>query len=151
LETLLNRESGLLGVSGLSADMRSLLESDDAHAALAVEMFCHRVRKAIGAYLAVLAAGDCREGGAANGIVFGGGIGEHAAEVRRRILAPLAPLGIALDEPANREATGRKPGNEARISTGGSAIEAWVIPVDEAELLAREAREVLEAGSTKSK
>jgi acetate kinase len=131
LERTLNRESGLLGLSGRTGDMRALLESDDAEARLAVELFCYRVRKYIGAYLAVL--------GGADGLLFGGGIGEHAPAVRERILGPMGWCGLRLDPAANRAALGR----EARISAPESAIACWVIPVDEARVLAGEALEVM--------
>jgi acetate kinase len=88
------------------------------------------VRKYIGAYLAVLGGTDA--------ILFGGGIGEHAPAVRERILAPFAWCGLRLD-PAANQASGR----EARISAPGSAIECWTIPVDEAQVLAREALEAM--------
>ena len=127
IEKLLNRESGLLGLSGVSADMRTLLGSPEPSARLAVDAFCHRVRKYIGAYLAVL--------GGADGIVFGGGIGEHAATVREQILAGMGWCGVALDSRANASALGR----EARISYGNSRVEVWAIPVDEARVLAEEA------------
>ena len=135
LEQVLNRESGLLGISGRSGDMKTLLESDAPEARLAVEVFCHRVRKYIGAYLAVL--------GGADAILFGGGIGEHAPVVRERILAPFAWCGLRLDRAANAAS-----GREARISASGSTIECWTIPVDEAQVLAGEALEAMgEPGS----
>ena len=127
VESLLNTSSGLLGVSQLSGDMRVLLESDDPCAALAVELFCYRARKYLGAYLAVL--------GGADGVLFGGGIGENAAPVREQILSGMEWCGLVLDRDANHAATGR----EARISAPDSRIEAWVIPVDEATTLAQQA------------
>jgi acetate kinase len=126
IESLLNTESGLLGVSEISADMRDLLESDAPAARLAVELYCYRARKYLGAYLAVL--------GGADAIVFGGGVGENAAPVRERILSGLEWCGLVLDKKANAAATGM----EARISAPQSGIEAWVIPVDEAATLAQE-------------
>lgn len=131
LERLLNEESGLLGLSGLSGDMRRLLESDDPAARLALEVYGYRARKYIGAYLAVL--------GGADAVLFGGGVGEHAAPVRERILAGLEWAGIALDADANRDAVAR----EARISGRKSKVEVWVIPVDEAAILAQEAAALL--------
>lgn len=131
IETLLNQESGLLGVSGISGDMRVLMASDDPRAALAVELFCTRARKYIGAYLAVL--------GGADAILFGGGVGENAAPIRERILSGFEWCGLDLDRAANAAATGK----EARISAPGSRIEAYVVPVDEALALAREAVELL--------
>ncbi|MBI3054929.1 MAG: acetate/propionate family kinase [Betaproteobacteria bacterium] len=127
VEQLLNERSGLLGVSGTSGDMRQLLGTDDPHARLAVQLYCYRARKYLGAYLTVL--------GGADAILFGGGVGENAAAVRAGILEGLDWAGIRLDAAANAATTGR----EGRISAADSRIEAWVIPVDEARILAREA------------
>ena len=127
VEQLLNERSGLLGVSGTSGDMRQLLGTDDPHARLAVQIYCYRARKYLGAYLTVL--------GGADAILFGGGVGENAAAVRAGILEGLDWAGIRLDAAANAATTGR----EGRISAADSRIEAWVIPVDEARLLAQEA------------
>lgn len=130
LEHLLNEESGLLGLSGTSGDMHRLLDSREPAAQLAVDVYCYRVRKYIGAYLAAL--------GGADAILFGGGVGEHEPEVRARIVAGLLWLGVVPDPAANRTAVG----TEARISNRSSEVEAWVIPVDEAALLAQAALEV---------
>lgn len=134
VERILNRESGLLGVSGLSADMRELeraAETGHERAKLAIEMFCHRVRKYVGAYLAAL--------GRADAIIFGAGIGEHDARVRTRICAGLERLGIELDPALNEAASGR----EARISREGSPVALWVIPVNEELYIARAASRLL--------
>lgn len=133
LEHVLNRESGLLGLSGSSADMAALLASRDDRARLAVETYCYRARKYIGAYFAAL--------GGVDAILFGGGIGEHAPAVRARILSGLDALGIAIDSTINESAHGK----EARISVPGSAVEIHVIVVDEAAMLAQAAF-VLAAG-----
>lgn len=133
LERLLNEESGLLGLSGESGDMQRLLDMDEPAARLAVELYCYRARKYIGAYLAVL--------GGADAILFAGGVGEHAPEVRARILTGLLCMGVVLDPAANRGAIA----GEARISGRSSEIEAWVVPVDEAMLLAQEAAALLAA------
>jgi acetate kinase len=128
-EGWLNTRSGLLGVSGRSRDMREILKAEaagDASAALAVEMFCYRVRKYVGAYLAVL--------GGADAIVFGGGIGENAPTVRARVCAGLEWCGLTLDPARNGEAIG----SETRISAEGSALHAYVLPVAEAPLIARD-------------
>jgi acetate kinase len=128
-EAWLNTRSGLLGVSGRSADMRELLEAEasgDARAALAVGMFCYRVRNYIGAYLAAL--------GGADAVVFGGGIGENAPLVRARICAGMGWCGLTLDEARNA----RTVGSEGRISTDDSKVHAYVIPVDEASIIARD-------------
>jgi acetate kinase len=131
VELLLNKQSGLLGLSGLTADMRELLneitEHDDRRARLAVDVFCYRARKYIGAYLAVLDGADA--------IVFAGGIGENAAEVRARICSGLEWLGISIDAAANASLTS---GHEGRFSGPNSRVELWVIPTDEELLIARD-------------
>ena len=129
VEGWLNTRSGLLGVSGRSRDMRELLEAErqgDNRAALAVEMFCYRVRKYIGAYLSVL--------GGAHAIVFGGGIGENAPTVRARICAGMDWCGLTLDRDRNAAAIGV----EERISADYAKVHAYVIPVDEAVIIARD-------------
>ena len=109
VETLLNKQSGLLGISGLTSDMRELLaeerEENDRRARLAIEIFCYRVRKYIGAYLAAMNGADA--------IVFTGGIGENSPEVRSRICEGLQWLGLELDEDLNRTHSG---GSEGVIS-----------------------------------
>ncbi len=133
---ILNRQSGLLGVSGLTGDMRDLLaeeaEHDDRRAHLAIEMFCQRVRKYIGAYLAVL--------GGAEAVVFAGGIGENAPEVRARICAGLEWLGLALDPQRNAALSGGRAGP---ISRDGARLAAWVLPTDEELLIARDTLHVV--------
>lgn len=131
IQTLLNKESGLLGVSGLTNDMRELLDevrdTHDRRAALAVEMFCYRLKKYIGSYLAAM------NGAAA--IVFTGGIGENAASVREKVLNEMQWCGIELDKAANEKAV---KGAEARITTEASRIAVWVIPTNEELLIARD-------------
>jgi acetate kinase len=129
-ERILNRDSGLKGVSGRSGDMRELLEADDERAELAIDLFCYRARKYIGAYLAVL--------GGADAIVFGGGVGENSPPVRSRICAGMGWCGLELDEDQNAQAVGK----ETRIDAGGP-IEAWVVLVDEAQVMARDAEALL--------
>jgi acetate kinase len=134
-EILLNTKSGILGVSGLSQDMRELLEAEsqgDENAALAVEMFCYRVKKQIGAYLAVL--------GGADAMIFGGGIGENSPPVRNRICAGMEWCGIILDEERNAKTMGR----EAWISTDNAKVQIYVIPVDEAVIIARDTVDCLQ-------
>jgi acetate kinase len=128
VERWLNERSGLSGLSGGSRDMRDLLgrQREDERARLAVEIFCYRARKYVGAYLAAL-------GGAA-AVVFSGGIGEHASEVRERICEGMQWCGLVLDSTRNIEADGR----EARISADGARIHAWVIPTDEERVIAQE-------------
>jgi acetate kinase len=131
METLLNKQSGLLGLSGLTPDMRELLkeieEHDDRRARLAVEVFCYRIRKYIGAYLAVLDGAEA--------IVFAGGIGENAADIRARVCNGLEWMGIRLDANANAALTN---GREGRFSKSDSRVELWVIPTDEELLIARD-------------
>jgi acetate kinase len=127
VESLLNTRSGLLGLSGRSNDMRDLLEAahgGNHEADLAVRAFCYRARKYIGAYLAVL--------GGADAIVFGGGIGEHVAAVREGVCADLEWAGLELDPKRNRAVSQR----DARISADSSRVEAWVVHVDEAAVIA---------------
>jgi acetate kinase len=137
IETLLNKESGLLGVSGTSRDVRELLEAEgrgDKRAALALTMFCHAVRKHVGAYLAVL--------GGAEAVVFGGGIGENAASIRDRICAGMEWCGLELDPERNAGS-----GNSGfRISTDTSTTHAYVIPVDEETTIAEDAARLLRGG-----
>jgi acetate kinase len=131
IEDMLNRASGLLGVSQVSSDMRVLLEMDSSEAQLAVALYCYRVRKYIGAYLAVL--------GGADAILFGGGVGENSASVREAILQGMEWCGIELDTQANAATKAY----ERRITTINSAIEVWVVLVDESTLLAEEAVSVM--------
>ncbi len=131
VENLLNKQSGLLGISGLTNDMRELLEEADEHydrrARLAIEIFCYRTRKYIGAYLAAM--------GGADGVVFTGGIGQNAPLIRACIMEGLEWLGLELDDAANSEIRGEASG---RISREGSRLEAWVIPTNEELLIARD-------------
>jgi acetate kinase len=124
LERKLYRESGLLGVSGLSHDMRTLLASAAPSAALAVDMYCHRIVREIGALAAAI--------GGLDAIVFTAGIGENAAPVRARVLAALDWAGVALDPQANEA-------NATRITLRGSRISAWIIPTNEEAVVARHA------------
>lgn len=126
LDRLLNARSGLLGVSGISADIRELLRSPDEHARLAVNLYCYRARKYVGAYLSVL--------GGAQAIVFGGGVGENAPEVREKILTGMDWCGIEVDLQKNYDAKGM-----SCISSTTSRVEVWITPVNEAIILAREA------------
>jgi acetate kinase len=128
LETLIYKESGLLGVSGISSDMRTLLESKDPHAAEAVELFVYRIGREIGSLAAAL--------GGLDALVFTGGIGENAAPIRERVCRAAGWLGLALDEKANA-------GGGPRISREGSRVRAWVIPTDEELMIALHTRQVL--------
>ncbi len=131
-EQVLNEASGLLGMSGISSDMSILLKSDNSDARLAVALYCYRACKYIGAYLSVL--------GGAEAILFGGGVGENAPSVREKILSDMEWCGIQIDKLANAAAIGR----ESCISDQNSRIEIWVVPVDEAIILAKEAIAVIE-------
>ena len=136
VDALLNKHSGLLGISGLTGDMRELLaeeaEHDDRRARLAIDMFCLRVKHYLGAYLA--------EMGGADAVVFSGGIGENAPEVRRRICAGLEWLGLAIDEQRN---AALDAGAEGEFSAAGARLRAFVIPTNEELLIARETVRVL--------
>jgi acetate kinase len=122
---ILYHRSGLLGVSGVSGDMRELLESHDRRAREAVDLFIYRAVREIGALAAVLGGIDV--------LVFTAGIGENAGEVRAQIAAGLAWLGLRLDARANAA-------NETLISAPDSAIEVFVIPTDEERVIARHTR-----------
>ncbi|HEX5462403.1 MAG TPA: hypothetical protein VFX20_20720 [Steroidobacteraceae bacterium] len=124
---MLNEDSGLAGIAGSTAHAQSLLDQGSENARFAVELYCYRARKYLGAYLAVL--GGC------DGVAFGGGVGEHVPEVRARILSGLEWAGLTLDRTANQSAEGR----ESRISTEASRVSVWVIPVDEELLMVRSA------------
>jgi acetate kinase len=127
--------SGLLGISGVSADMRDVYaaaEQGHERARLALDIFAYRVRKYLGSFLAML--GKC------DAVIFTGGIGEKAAFMRARILEDLEPLGIQLDAQRNELASegGIDPDASFRISTEKSSIEVWVIPTNEELMIARD-------------
>jgi acetate kinase len=137
----LNNESGLLGLSGRTADMRDLLALEaggDAGAALAIEVFCRRARHYVAGFMAEL--------GGADAIVFGGGIGENCPAIRRRIVASLDWTGVALDESANLAAIGVA----SSIAAPTSRVAIEVIPVDEASVIAGDAAALLAAGERRS-
>lgn len=128
LQDLLYHRSGLLGVSGLSGDMRTLEESSDARAGEAIDLFVFRLNQAVGAMAASL--------GGVDGIVFTGGIGENSAAIRKMACEHAAWLGLTLDEAANAAGTGR-------ISLPDSCVAAWVIPTDEELVIARQTASLL--------
>lgn len=137
LEDLLNRKSGLLGLSGESDDVRTLLELERGRhrgACLALGAFCHRINKYLGAYASVL--------GGIDSIVIGGGIGENSPIIRARLCAGLTWLGLVLDEEVNAHCVGQG----ARISADRSTIEVHVIPVDEEPIIARATWDILQGG-----
>lgn len=130
VETLLNTQSGLLGISGLTNDMRvlyrELKDHDDRRARLAIQMFCYRARKYVGAFLACM--------GGADAVIFTGGIGENQPEIRAQICEGLEWAGLRLDHKRNDQMAGL----EGQISTGESRLHAFVIPTDEELLIARD-------------
>ena len=131
VESLLYKKSGLLGLSGISNDMRDLLDSDEPAARLAVDYFVYRATKEIGALAAVL--------GGLDALVFTAGIGEHSPVIRRRICEACAWLGIDLDQEANTA-------NEPRISRATSAVSVWMIPTNEELMIARHTGRLLSLG-----
>jgi acetate kinase len=130
VEKLLYQQSGLLGVSGVSSDMRELLESDAPGAKLAVELFVYRIGRELGSLAGAL--------GGLDAIVFTAGIGERAAPIRERVCRQAAWLGVELDPQANAA-------HGPRISTASSRVPAWVIPTNEELMIARHTRELLAA------
>ncbi|HEY7234988.1 MAG TPA: acetate kinase [Gemmatimonadaceae bacterium] len=131
MEGILNKQSGLLGVSGLTNDMRELLaeeaEHGDRRARLAIDLFAYRARKYIGSYLAAMNGADA--------LIFAGGIGENASSVRARICDGLQWMGVLIDPERNAAMI---DGKEGRIDGEGSRVEVWVIPTDEELLIARD-------------
>ena len=130
VETLLYKKSGLLGISGISNDMRDLLASDAPPARLAIDYFVYRAAKEIGALSAAL--------GGLDALIFTAGIGERSAPIRKRICDASRWLGLELDDTAN------DAGGPA-ITKGGSRVRAWVIPTNEEKVIARQTWSVLHA------
>jgi acetate kinase len=128
IEDMLYRRSGLLGVSGISEDLRVLLASDDTRASEAVELFTYRIATEAGGLASAL--------GGLDGLVFTAGIGEHSATIRSAVCDRLAWLGVRLDQRANA-------GPPGRISSPDSAVEVWVIPTDEEAVIADHTRGLL--------
>jgi acetate kinase len=128
LETLLYRQSGLLGMSDVSSDMRTLLASDEAAAREAIDLFVYRIVREMGSLAAAL--------GGVDAIVFTGGIGENAAPIRARVLDGARWLGAVVDEAANAR-------HGPRITAADAKVSAWVIPTDENLMVARHARRLL--------
>jgi acetate kinase len=135
VETILYKRSGLLGISGVSNDMRDLLTSRDASARLAVDYFIYRVAKEIGALAAVL--------GGLDALVFTAGIGENSSEIRQRVCEACAWLGIELDEAAN-------VGKSSCISRASSALSVWMIPTNEELMIARHTGRLLASEGTRA-
>jgi acetate kinase len=136
VETILYKRSGLLGISGISNDMRVLLESDEPAAQQAVDYFVYRATKEIGALAAVL--------GGIDALVFTAGIGENSPEIRKRICKGAQWLGVELDEQANNS-------NSARISIEKSSVSAWVIPTNEELMIARHTGRLLGISQTQAR
>ena len=132
IERLLYKDSGLLGVSGLSADMRTLRADGSADARRAIDLFTHRVVRESGAMVACLQGLDV--------LAFSGGIGEHDAALRADACAALGWLGVQMDAAANAAAAGE---SAVAIHAPGSAVEVWVVPTDEGRVAAREAAALL--------
>ena len=136
VNALLNKHSGLLGISGVSNDMRALLEAEAANprARLAVDVFCYRLRKYVAAYMGIL--------GGLDGLAFAGGIGENAPAIRARALAGLEGLGVRVDESANAAVHG----SEAEISHAGAIARVFVVPTNEELLIARDTCAIVSLG-----
>jgi acetate kinase len=133
VETILYKKSGLLGISGVSNDMRDLLGNEEPAARLAVDYFVYRIAKEIGALAAVL--------GGIDALVFTAGIGENSPEIRQRICDASAWLGVDIDPAANIS-------KATRISSAGSRVSAWVIPTNEELMIARHTGRVLGLAAT---
>jgi len=143
VERWLNERSGLLGLSGRSNDMRELLrvaeQEQDKRAEFAIDLFCYRVRKYLGAYLAVLDGADA--------VVFGGGIGENAPEIRKWICQGMDWCGWSLDHNRNQAAVGLTAGSAAKISTDDSKLMVYVVAADEETWIAQETARCVRASS----
>jgi acetate kinase len=129
IEKLIYTESGLLGVSGISSDMRTLLASEDPRAKTAIDLFVYRIGREIGSLAAAM--------GGLNAIVFTAGIGENAPAIRRRVCRDAAWLGVQFDEAANAA-------NRTCISTPASPVSVWIVPTDEEIMIARYTQRLLE-------
>jgi acetate kinase len=136
VNALLNKHSGLLGISGVSNDMRALLEAEatNPRARLAIDVFCYRLRKYVAAYMGVL--------GGLDGLAFAGGIGENAPAIRTRALAGLEGFGVRVDESANSATLG----SEAEISVAGAIARVFVVPTNEELLIARDTCAIVSGG-----
>lgn len=128
LERLLYHESGVNGVSGLTADMKTLLESSDPRAKLAIDLYCHRINRELGSLSAAL--------GGLDGLIFTGGVGENAAPIRAQVCKDAAWLGLELDEAANAR-------GGPQISTASSRVATWIVPTDEELVIARHTQALL--------
>lgn len=139
VDNLMNKKSGLLGISGRSNDLRDLFKAKnegDKRAALAIEIFCYRLRKYIGAYAAAMGGLDI--------LIFTAGIGENSPEIREMVCKDLGYLGININHDQNHNNKG-----ERLISEDSCQVEVWVVPTDEELMIARESMEVLEKARTR--
>jgi len=127
-EKLINQQSGLLGVSGISSDMRTLEKSADPAAKEAIDLFVYRIGREIGSLTAAL--------GGLDALVFTGGIGENSRSLRERVCADAAWLGVDLDQAANEA-------NGPRITTATSRVAAWTIPTNEELMIARHTKRLI--------
>jgi acetate kinase len=132
VEKMLYQESGLLGLSGISGDMRTLLASDDPRAKLAVDVYLYRIRRELGGLAAVL--------GGVDALVFTAGIGENSADIRSRICRDAAWLGVQVDEAAN-------VARARLLSAADSRVKCWRIPTDEEGVIARHTRRLTQASN----
>jgi acetate kinase len=128
VEKLIYNQSGLLGVSGISSDMRTLLGSNEPRAKLAVDLYCYRIRRELGSLAAAL--------GGLDAIVFTAGIGENSPAIRERVCLDADWLGVELDPGANDR-------GGPRISTSASRVSAWAIPTNEELMIARHTRRII--------
>lgn len=130
IEKLIYNQSGLLGVSGISSDMRTLLASDDPRARVAIDLYLYRIRRELGSLAAAL--------GGLDAVVFTAGIGENSPEIRERVLSDAGWLGVKIDNRANVD-------GGPRISAADSRVAAWAIPTNEELMIARHTRRLLQA------
>lgn len=128
VEDLIYRRSGLLGVSGLSSDMRTLLASDDPHARFAIELYVYRIARELGSLAAAMEGIDA--------IVFTAGIGEHAAAIREGVMRRAAWLGVEIDVDANNS-------GGPLVTTASSRVPVWVIPTNEEWMIAQHTRRLI--------
>ena len=134
IEKLLYQESGLLGVSGISPDMRTLLASNEASARTAIDLYAYRIGRELGSLAAAL--------GGVDALVFTAGVGEHSAEIRARVCRDAAWLGVALDEEANAKGS-------RLITSPASRVKAWRVPTDEEGIIASHTRSLTERAAEK--
>ncbi len=134
---ILNFHSGLVGISGISSNLETLLDlyHKNDRAKLAVDMFCYRIVKYLGAYLAVL--------GGAEAIIFSGGIGENSPIIREQIMSKMDWYGVKLDKKANQQAVRLYPGNIQKISASDSIVSVYVIATDENFFIAQETQRII--------